>query len=129
MLRRWGLMLIVLMGYSSATSAAVIFGNNGLQNGSRWDAAPRTIGGNERSLSGGLRYSLQGGSFQSYRDLFSWSVVPSVADFQQAVEQSFDAWSETDPVTGLTTDLDFVTDLSTPVVGPGPNGQVNTQRR
>ena len=26
----------------------------------------------ERSLDGGLRYSLQGGSYQAYRDLFSW---------------------------------------------------------
>src|SRR5262245_48669469 len=54
--------------------------------GSRWDAAPRTInisGTNfERSLDGGLRYSLQGGSFQAYRDLFTWNVVPSVPNFQ-----------------------------------------------
>jgi hypothetical protein len=55
----------VIFNFSSAT---------GLGGGSRWDAAPRTvnIGGTnfERSLDRGLRYSLQGGSYQAYRDLF-----------------------------------------------------------
>jgi len=89
--------------------------------GSRWDAAPRIInlGGTnfERSLDGGLRYSLQGGSFQAYRDLFAWNVVPTVANFQTAVQQAFDAWKATDPVSGLGSTLAFVPDLATPVVG------------
>jgi hypothetical protein len=89
--------------------------------GSRWDAAPRTInisGTNyERSLNGGLRYSLQGGSFQAYRDLFAWNAVPSVANFQTAVQQAFDAWKAPDPVSGLGSTLTFVPDLATPVVG------------
>src|SRR5580765_5663906 len=72
--------------------AGVIFNYSGstLGGGSRWDASPRIInlsGNNyERSLNGGLRYSLQGGSFQAYRNLFSWSgPVPSVPEFQAAV--------------------------------------------
>jgi len=103
--------------------AGVAFNYTGatLGGGSRWDAAPRNInisGSNvERSLVGGLRFSLQGGSFQAFRDLFSWNVVPSVADFQTAVQQSFDAWGATDPVSGLTSSLTFVPDLQTPVVG------------
>jgi len=45
--------------------AGIIFGNDGLSGGFRWDAAPRTMNGLERSLNGGLRYSVQGGSFQA----------------------------------------------------------------
>ena len=66
----------------SSVNAGVIFGTDGaLGGGFRWDAAPRIINGNERSLDGGLRYSVQGGSMQAYRDLFSWDVVPTIADF------------------------------------------------
>jgi hypothetical protein len=36
----------------------------------RWDAAPHFVDGVERSLDGGLRYSVQGGSYEAYRDLF-----------------------------------------------------------
>ncbi|MGI9456328.1 MAG: hypothetical protein ACR2NU_07180 [Aeoliella sp.] len=95
--------------------------------GSRWDAAPKTIGSNERSLDGGLRYSLEGGSYEAYRDLFTWSGgVPAVADFQTAVEQAFDAWESDDPATGLTTDLSFVADLGTTVVGTSVFGGVDS---
>lgn len=103
--------------------AGVAFNYSGatIGGGSRWDAAPRNInlsGTNyERSLNGSLRYSLQGGSFQVYRDLFSWNAVPSVADFQTAVQQAFDAWTVTDPVSGLGTPLSFVPDLTTSVIG------------
>jgi hypothetical protein len=115
---------------ASSASAGVIFGFTGstLGGGSRWDAAPRTISGNERSLQGGLRYSLQGGSFQAYRDLFSWSgTPPTVPQFTTAVQQAFDAWSSVDPVSGLGTQLSFVPDLATPVAGVvgggnNPNG-------
>jgi hypothetical protein len=94
----------------------------GLAGGFRWDVAPRTINGNERSLDGGLRYSLQGGSYQAYRDLFSWSAVPSVAEFTTAIADAFGAWTAADPVTGLTTDISFVADFATPVVGTGMGG-------
>ena len=71
--------LLLLSIGSAPAEGGVIFGDVGLAGGFRWDVAPRTINGNERSLDGGLRYSLQGGSYQAYRDLFSWSAVPSVA--------------------------------------------------
>ncbi len=101
------------------------YGGSGLAGGYRWDAAPRTISGRERSLNGGLRYSLQGGSYQAYRDLFAWQITPSVADFQLAVAQAFHAWTVDDQVSGLGTTLLFVPDLSTPVVGTGAGG-INT---
>jgi hypothetical protein len=117
--------LLTLVTTSSAV-ATVIFGNTGLNGGSRWDAAPRIAGGNERSLDGGLRYSLEGQSFQAYRDMFTWSgALPSVADFQLAVETAFAAWTDVDPVSGLATNVSFVADLATPVVGPAPGGTVN----
>ena len=43
--------------------------------------------------------------------------LPSVEDFQLAVEQAFAAWTTVDPVTGLHTDITFVADFATPVVG------------
>ena len=108
----------------ASSNAFVIFNRvgNTIGGGSRWDAASRTINGNERSLQDGLRYSLQGGSYQAYRDLFTWDTVPSVSAFQQAIEDSFNAWTVNDPVSGLGTDLMFVPDLSTSVVGTGAGG-------
>lgn len=108
------------------SDAAVIYNGTGLSDGSRWDAAPRTINGNERSLDGGLRYSLQGGSYEAYRDLFSWQGdPPSVPEFQNAVEGAFNAWTVVDPISGLGTELSFITDFGTTVVGTG-SGYVNT---
>jgi hypothetical protein len=104
-------------GMLRAAQAGVLLGGNGLAGGYRWDAAPRTVNDNERSLDGGLRYSLQGGSFEAYRDLLHWSQLPSVEDFQLAFEQAFAAWTSVDPATGLHTNVSFVPDLSTPVVG------------
>ncbi|NEO69061.1 hypothetical protein [Moorena sp. SIO3H5] len=106
------------------SDAFVIFNRSGntLGGGSRWDAAPRTIQGQDRSLDGGLRYSLQGGSYEAFRDLFTWDIVPSVNEFQNAIEGAFNAWTVVDPVSGLGTDLSFVADLETPVVGTGRGG-------
>src|SRR5687767_6017773 len=96
--------------------AFIVFGNNGLSGGYRWDAAPLTLGGQERSLNGGLRYSLQGGSYQAYRDLFAWQgTPPTPAAFQQAVDNAFAAWTVTDPGTGLGTSVTFAPNLTTPV--------------
>ncbi|MFC1757835.1 hypothetical protein ACFL2H_03585, partial [Planctomycetota bacterium] len=82
----------------------------------RWDAAARTVGSNERSLDGGLRYSLAGGDYESYRDMFDWSSTPSVAAFESSVQSAFSAWTAVDPVSGLGTSLSFVDDsLSTAV--------------
>ena len=109
---------------ASSAGAGVIFNFSGatLGGGSRWDAAPRTITVSgtpvERSLNGGLRYSLQGASYTAYRDLFAWTPsVPSVAAFTTAVDQAFAAWTATDPGTGSGTGVSFVSDLATPVVG------------
>lgn len=108
--------------------AAVIFGNIGLDYGSRWDMAPRTINGLERSLDGGLRYSVQGGSYQAFRDMFIWQggIAPSVSAFQTVVENAFNAWTVVDPVSGLGTRLSFTPDFATPVAGPSSTGYVNT---
>lgn len=116
----WGLLLFV--GPSPA-DATVIFGNIGLSNGFRWDAAPRTFNGLERSLDGGLRYSLQTGSYAGYRDLFTWQgAAPTVFNFQRAIEGAFNAWTLADPVSGLGTDLFFRADLGTTAHGTGFGG-------
>lgn len=97
---------------------ACAFGGLGLSNlsgGVRWDAAPRTVGGVERSLDGGLRFSLSGdGSYQTFRDQFHWAggSPPALDDFRAAVEGAFAAWTVTDPVSGLGTNLAFVYDPS-----------------
>ena len=90
-----------------------------LQNGvARWNSDPHSVDGVERSLDGGLRYSLQGGSYEAFRDLLRWDgTPPSVAEFQEAVEGAFESWKVVDPATSLGTDVRFVPDLATPVVG------------
>lgn len=121
---------------TATASAGVITGTvpgNPLAGGSRWDYAPRemTIFGNvrNRSLADGLSYNMQGGSYQAYRDLFTWSgdAVPEVAAFQHAVESAFNAWASIDPVSGFGTKLAFQFDTSVPVVGISTgNGTLNT---
>jgi hypothetical protein len=113
-----------LWALAGPAAAGVIFNfsDGALGGGSRWDAAPRIVnlGGTnwERSLDDGLRYSVQGGSFEAYRDLFGWQGgAPSVPAFQAAVQQAFDAWTVVDPATGLTSQLSFVPDLAISVVG------------
>lgn len=104
-------------GYSTAHPGTILNGN-GLVGGLRWNAEPRSHFFGERSLDGGLRYSLEGSSFEAYRNFFTWDgATPSVSDFQQSVEQAFAAWESVDPVSGLGTDLYFVQDFSTPVEG------------
>ncbi len=124
LLRDLGLRAIAcaaLLSSVVSAHAGVVFGLDptGLTGGIyRWDAAARTINGNERSLDGGLRYSLSGGSFEAFRDSFSWSGgTPSVAAFTQAVQDSFAAWTSVDPVSQLGTSLSFVADLGTTVQG------------
>lgn len=109
--------LIVLAAALIAPTAAMGFGSNGFL----WDAAPRNYihtDGKvwERSLDGGLRYSVEGGSYEAYRNKFTWiGATPSVPDFTQAVTNAFNTWTTTDPATGLGTGLYFVEDLGTPV--------------
>lgn len=91
----------------------------------RWDAAPREVEGVERSLAGGLRYSLEGGSFQALRDQLTWvgGNVPSAADFEAATRRAFDNWAVVDAAIQPPAGFHFVADLATPAVDdPGnPN--------
>ncbi len=108
------LSLGIALSATSASFAFGIFGNTGLSGGFRWDSTARTMQGVERSLQGGLRYSVQGGSYQAYRDTFSWSgVAPTVAAFQSAVQSAFNDWTVVDPVSGLGTTISFTEDLGT----------------
>jgi hypothetical protein len=109
-------MLLVLLICRPALGFG-IYGGVGMERGARWDVAPRTNGnGLERSLSGGLRFSLTGGSYQALRDSYSWAgTPPTMADFQQAVLDAFNAWTIPDPATGLTSSLSFVPDFGTAV--------------
>ena len=83
----------------------------------RWDAAPRYVGGEERSLSGGLRYSVETGSYAGLRDQFIWfPEVPTEQAFAGAVRRAFEHWTVVDEVTGLPAAFYFVEDLSTAAV-------------
>ena len=83
----------------------------------RWNAEPHYVDGVERSLDGGLRYSIEGGSYEAFLERFEWQdPAPTVAEFQSAVEASFSAWEVMDPESGLGTDLYFVPDFDTPIV-------------
>lgn len=117
--------LLLASWNASSTHAGVIETAGFATAGIRWDAAPLVLEGQERSLSGGIRYSLQGGSYEAFRDRFQWNIVPTVSEFQSAVSQSFAAWQSVDPVSGLGTQLNFVSDLSTNVVGSGGFGGIN----
>jgi len=103
--------LLVLFATPSAVGVAGVVD----ELNARWDAAPRIIGGNERSLDGGLRYSASGGSFEAFRDQFAWVSTPSVAQFETAVRDAFGAWTAIDPVSGFGTTLNFIPDFSTSV--------------
>ena len=101
----------------------------------RWDAAPRTVGGEERSLDGGLRYSLEGGSYEALRDQLIWvgGNVPTVEAFEGAIQRAFESWTLVDPATGLPASFHFVEDLGTAVVDdPGnphrPGGFIGLNR-
>lgn len=83
----------------------------------RWDASPRTVDGEERSLDGGLRYSIGGGSYEVLRDRLAWvPAPPSVEDFRAAVRNAFAHWTIEDPETGLAAGFHFVEDQTTEAV-------------
>jgi hypothetical protein len=106
----------LLIASNSTVHGTGIFGNTGLAGGFRWDAAPRTIGGLERSLDGGLRYSVSGGNLTNFRDSFNWSGgAPSLPLFTQTVNEAFAAWTAVDPVTTLGTTISFTPDFGTAV--------------
>jgi len=107
----------------AGTVDAGVISSGTLAGGARWDAAPRTVPFiGERSLDGDLRFALQGGSYAAYRDLFNWTVTPTVQQFQTAVEQAFNAWSAVDPVSGFGTAVRFRHDSATAVAGISTGG-------
>jgi len=111
---------------SLSATAGVIFGSDGnLGGGYRWDADHYEFNGRERSLNDGLRYSMEGGSLINYRDLFTWDVVPTELDFATRVDQAFNAWESVDPVTGLSTSLNFIDDTATTQAVGNGFGSVN----
>ena len=99
MIRAGGVAGLLVLAASTA-QAGPIFGFTGpsLSGGFRWDADPLIVnlGGTlyERSLDGGLRYSVEGGSFESYRNM---------------VNRYFDTavFYDAGKVTSRTSDLDF----------------------
>lgn len=87
----------------------------------RWDAAERFVGGEERSLVGGLRYSIEHGDYALLRDEFMWVGTPPTPElFAAAIARAFEHWESIDPVTGLPGAFHFVEDLATPVVDQPP---------
>lgn len=94
----------------------------------RWDAAPRNVGGVERSLAGGLRYSIEHGDYEALRDEFTWAPAPpSVEEFESAVTRAFENWMVVDPASGLPAGFFFVEDLATPAVdAPGDPANANS---
>ncbi len=106
---------LVMSAMASAAGAFGILYANGLEGGARWDYQTRYFYGQERSLQRGLRYSLQGGSFQAFKNKFTWDTVPTNVQFKRTVQQAFDAWSTVDPATGLGTKLFFRPNLATRV--------------
>ena len=93
----------------------------------RWDAAPRFVAGEDRSLHGGLRYSIETGSYAELRDQFIWvgNRVPEEREFADAIARAFEHWAIVDPVSGMPTAIHFVEDLATPAIDEpgGSSGQ------
>jgi len=119
--RTWTAAIATALCMASAGAGAGVTSSTTLAGGDRWDAAPRELTGpngfGERSLAGGLRYNMQGGSYESFRNIFTWNVTPTVSQFQTAVEQAFRAWEAVDPVSGFGTSIRFVWDSTTAVKG------------
>ena len=124
--RLLGLCVLVLAtGLPEAGDAFRLREESGIR--ARWDAAPRTVGGEERSLDGGLRYSIGGGSYEAFRDRIRWiPEQPSAEEVRQAIRRAFEHWTIGDPVSGLPAGFHFVEDLETEAVDdpgePFPQG-------
>jgi len=70
----------------------------GLSGGLRWDAAPRLINGEDRSLTGGISWNVQGGTFAAFKSQFAWSgTTPTDAAFETAIREAFGFWTSLDP--------------------------------
>ena len=117
---------LVLVAFSvfapNAAEAFRVIGTPGAW--ARWDAASRYVEGQERSLHGGLRYSIETGSYAGLRDQFNWiGTPPSDADFEAAVQRAFEHWEVIDTISGLPAAFYFVEDLTTQAIDePGVPG-------
>ncbi|CAN5555220.1 hypothetical protein BH09PLA1_BH09PLA1_36100 [soil metagenome] len=83
----------------------------GLTGGLRWDSVPRMVGGTDRSLVGGLSWSVAGGSFASFKSQFAWAgATPTDAQFQAVMEQAFSFWTsvDTNPLLPVSAPFAFV---------------------
>ncbi len=118
--------LVVWLALGSSAQAFRLIGSPG--SWLRWDAAPRFVEGEDRSLAGGLRYSIETGSYAELLDQFMWIPGrPSEAAFAAAIARAFESWAIIDPASGVPTAIHFVEDLATPAIDePGnpnnPNG-------
>lgn len=116
---RAALCVVAVLVWTSPAFAFRLIGAPG--SWSRWDAAPRTVNGVERSLDGGLRYSIEHGDYGLLRDEFLWlGTPPSDQAFADAIARAFEYWEVVDPATGLPAAFHFVEDLSTPAVDQAP---------
>ena len=117
-LTRLTLMAAVLVHANIASAFRVLDLTEDGMGISRWNAAHHTVDGVERSLDGGIRFSMTGGSYEAFSEEFNWKdgIIPTVAEFQTVVEDVFAEWEQVDPATGLGTDLRFVPDFGTEVV-------------
>lgn len=117
--RRLGLWLVLVLVLDALFAVpALAFRLLGSPSGwARWDAAPRSVGGEERSLDGGLRYSIETGTYAGLRDQFIWiGTPPSEQAFADAIARAFEHWEVVDVTTGLPAAFHFVEDLATPAV-------------
>jgi len=118
--------LVLCLTLASSAQAFRLIGSPG--SWLRWDSAPRFIEGQDRSLHGGLRYSIETGSYGELLEQFMWvPAPPSEEEFAAAVARAFESWTIVDPASGLPTAVYFVEDLATPAIDePGrpnaPNG-------
>ena len=122
----WGcvLALLAVIGCASPAFSFRVIGSPA--GWSRWDAAPRFVGGEERSLAGGLRYSIEHGDYAMLRDEFTWiPVVPDEKDFADAIARAFEHWEVVDPETALPATFHFVEDLATVAVDQPPANPSN----
>ena len=123
-----GSFVLVLLGLLLWSGPGLAFRVIGSPAGwARWDAAPRFVGGEERSLAGGLRYSIEHGDYGLLRDEVEWlpGFTPTEAEFAAAIARAFEHWEVVDPATGLPAGFHFVEDLSTSAVDDAPSNPNN----
>ncbi|MCR9096319.1 MAG: hypothetical protein NXI30_19000 [bacterium] len=120
--------VLVLLGLVLWSGPALAFRVIGSPAGwARWDAAPRFVGGEERSLAGGLRYSIEHGDYGLLLSEVEWvpGTEPTEPEFAELIASAFEHWEVVDPSTALPAAFHFVEDLSTPAVDDAPTNPSN----